>query len=396
MTNNRLSPPRPDSQRTPPKVLAEVLEEAKADIRKRLEKYPFDLLHCDPYFIHLKEEELKECSESLRSIFFRYPEIFIIDFEFLSFEESGKPINIDREAVSKLFETVFTTATINQLEKFFSSIVPIYLENMERARAADSEIERTYLKIEYEKYQLAKQGLNRLELSSKINFLKERPIAEHEVEKAKSQVLEEIEDALKEVISSPDIPDAEKAEFIKKTASHAVESSKARQKGVQFEEFVQQKAQALQKKGEIFSHRPKQKDAVQPPDLSEIPPYQGRRGRPRRGQPRDVTALDYLKTHYGQWLSAFGAEQDSVFQDQIRAHDPDLIKGIDNQLRTEGKGRKVRDFVKTRSDRVDRELENVSVEDLKRKPQLAGTLYTREKRAADKAKAAPSRSLTRK
>jgi hypothetical protein len=38
--------------------------------------------------------------------------------------------------------------------------------------------------------------------------------------------------------------------------------------------------------------------------------------------------------------------------------------------------------------------QNVSVEDLKRKPRLAGTLYSREKRAADKAKA-PSHSPSR-
>jgi hypothetical protein len=109
-----------------------------------------------------------------------------------------------------------------------------------------------------------------------------------------------------------------------------------------------------------------------------------------------VTALDFLETHYGQWLSAFRAEQDSVFQDQIRTHDPKLIQGVKNQLHEEGKGRKVSDVVKTRSARKDRELENASVEDLKRKPQLAGTLYSREKRAADKAKAAPSDSVTRK
>jgi hypothetical protein len=216
------------------------------------------------------------------------------------------------------------------------------------------------------------------------------------VESAKLQALKEIGDALDKVISSPDVPDAEKAEFIKKTASHTVESSEARQKGVQFEEFIQQKAQALPKKGDIFPPQPKQEKALQPPDLSEIPLYRGRRGRRKQGSPPEVRPLDFLKTHYGQWLSAFGAEENRVYQDQIRAHDPDLIKRIDNQLRTEGKGRKVRDFVKTRSARRDRELENASAEDLRKNHRLAATLYSREKRAADKAKAAHSHSVTRK
>lgn len=216
------------------------------------------------------------------------------------------------------------------------------------------------------------------------------------VETAKLQALKEIGDALDNVISSPDVPDAEKAEFIKKTASHAVESSEARQKGVQFEEFIQQKAQALPKKGDIFSPQPNQEKALQPPDLSEIPLYRGRRGRRRQGSPPEVRPLDFLKTHYGQWLSAFGAEENIVFQDQIRAHDSKLIQGVKNQLRTEGKGRKVSDFVKTRSARLDRELENESVADLKKTRRLASTLYSRETRAAKAKAAAPARSVTRK
>jgi hypothetical protein len=94
MTNNPQSLLSPDSQPTPSKGLAVALEEAKADILRRLEKYPFDPSCRDPYFIHLKEEELKECSESLQSIFFRYPEIFIIDFESLLFEEPVRVHNI--------------------------------------------------------------------------------------------------------------------------------------------------------------------------------------------------------------------------------------------------------------------------------------------------------------
>jgi hypothetical protein len=50
--------------------------------------------------------------------------------------------------------------------------------------------------------------------------------------------LKEFGDALEEVVSSPDIPDAEKPEFINKTTSHAVEIFQARKKGVQFEESI--------------------------------------------------------------------------------------------------------------------------------------------------------------
>jgi hypothetical protein len=219
---------------------------------------------------------------------------------------------------------------------------------------------------------------------------KEREPRVRKLDLASSQALKEFGDALEEVVSSPDIPDAEKPEFINKTTSHAVEIFQARKKGVQFEESIQQKAQTLQKKGEIFSHKPKQEKAVQPPDLSKIPLWQDRK------QGEKAKALDYLETHYGQYLTAFSAEQNNVFQDQIRAHDPKLVQGVINQLRGEGKGRKLRDFVKTRSARVDQELENVSVEDLKKKPRLASTLYSRETRAAKAKAAAPSRSVTRK
>ena len=82
-------------------------------------------------------------------------------------------------------------------------------------------------------------------------------------------------------------------------------------------------------------------------------------------------------------MSVFSADQDTIFQDDIRAHDPNLIKGIHNQLREEGQGRKLRDFVKTRSARIDRELESITVEDLKKNARLASTLSTRGRRATE-------------
>ncbi|HZA28064.1 MAG TPA: hypothetical protein VE735_00425, partial [Gammaproteobacteria bacterium] len=201
----------------------------------------------------------------------------------------------------------------------------------------------------------------------------------------------ELEDSVEEKLkSSEDTSDVFNIP-VSVAVSLAPDINKASQKGVSHEEIkqaLQQKVQALQKQGDIFTHQPQQDKALQPPDLSGIPSW--------RGKDLDGNALDYIKSHYGRWLSAFDAEQNSVFQDQIRAHDPKLIQGVRNQLREEGKGRKVSDIVKTRSARVDRELENISVADLKKNPRLASTLYSRETRAAKAKAAAPTRSVTRK
>jgi hypothetical protein len=95
-------------------------------------------------------------------------------------------------------------------------------------------------------------------------------------------------------------------------------------------------------------HQPNQEIRGEAPDLSEIPQWSGAR--------EDVPALDFLKEHYGQWLSAFGAEQDAIYQDQIRKHDPKLLHGVVAQLRWEGQNRKIKEFVKPKSARTDREL----------------------------------------
>jgi hypothetical protein len=214
---------------------------------------------------------------------------------------------------------------------------------------------------------------------------------QHRVDTAKPQALKELEDSVEEKLkSSEDTSDVFNIP-VSVAVSLAPDINKASQKGVSHEEIkqaLQQKVQALQKQGDIFTHQPQQDKALQSPDLSGVPSW--------RGKDLDGNALDYIKSHYGRWLSTFGAEQNSVFQDQIRAHDPKLIQGVRNQLREEGKGRKVSDIVKTRSARVDRELENISVADLKKNPRLASTLYSRETRAAKAKAAAPTRSVTRK
>lgn len=65
------------------RTLSEVLEEAKADILKRIGKYPFDCLPAVHAVSTAAIEDIKKCIES---IFFRYPQIFIRDYASLDIE----------------------------------------------------------------------------------------------------------------------------------------------------------------------------------------------------------------------------------------------------------------------------------------------------------------------
>jgi hypothetical protein len=184
------------------------------------------------------------------------------------------------------------------------------------------------------------------------------------------------EDDFREKSISSDIPDDEKIDIFKEGLSVAREIFEARLlKGITLEEFYNEKAQLIaKKKGVVFESQSKPKEQpLTPPDLSEIPLWQGRK--------KDGMPLDFIRTHYGQWLSAFGAEQDSVFQNQVRARDPGLIKGVHNQLREEGKSRKLHDFVKTRSARMDRELESINSSDLRQAERLSAAFRRRQYKA---------------
>jgi hypothetical protein len=200
------------------------------------------------------------------------------------------------------------------------------------------------------------------------------------------EALRKLRKSRKELLSSDAISGEVKADVLEKTASLVQDIFQASQKHIPFEETLQQKAQALQQKGDIFVHQPK--PVEQPPDLSDIPLWRGRK--------QDGKPLDFLEAHYRQWLSRFGAPEDAVYMDQIHKHDPKLLQGVRNQLREEGKGDKPRDFIKPRSARIDRELANVTVEDLKKNTRLASTFHTRHRRAAEANVTAPSRSVTRK
>lgn len=214
------------------------------------------------------------------------------------------------------------------------------------------------------------EGLDSIESDIKIM---ERRISEQEDEIVKLEALRRFRDSTEKFLSSHDISGEQKVAVLSKTASLVHDIFEASQQNIPFEEILQQKAQALQPKtGDIFVHRTKPEGVGQAPDLSEIPQWQGRK--------KDGMPLDFIQSHYGQFLSAFGAEQDNIFQDQIRAHDPRLIKGANNQLQEEGKGRKLRELVKTRSARVDRELESINSTYLKQAQRLSTANRRRQAR----------------
>jgi hypothetical protein len=209
-----------------------------------------------------------------------------------------------------------------------------------------------------------------------------------DVEEAKLQTSSKVEGSIEEFALS-DIPDEVKVTVFEEAASLLHDIFRAPQNNTPIVEVLAQKQETLrQKGGVVFVGQPQPPETGQAPDLSEIPRWQGRK--------QDGMPLAFIQAHYGQWLSAFGAQEDTIFQDQIRKHNPGLIKGMHNQLREEGQGRKVREIVKPRSARLDRELENLNDEDLKKFPRLASTLYRRQRRTAEAKVTPPSHPGTRK
>jgi len=184
------------------------------------------------------------------------------------------------------------------------------------------------------------------------------------------QSLRKMTESTDALLSSQALSDQAKADVLEKTASLVHDIFQASQNHISFEDTLLQKAKALQQKtGDLFVHRPKPEARGQTPDLSTIPLWRGRK--------QDGMPLDFIKAHYGRCLSAFGAEQDTLFQDQIRTRDPKLLQGVSNQLHEEGQGRKLRDFVKPRSVRTERELESFDLATLKQAHRIKGLLSRR-------------------
>lgn len=200
----------------------------------------------------------------------------------------------------------------------------------------------------------------------KENEKLERVPMDGNVGEASAGALNKIGDIFRQIALSENMSDEDKMKAFDKSVSLVQDFFGACQEGKISETDFRHNAQ--------YSNKEKYGETL---DLSGIPFWRGRK--------QDGMPLTFLEKHYGDWLTAFRSDRDRVFQDQVRAHDLRLITGIHNQLREEDRGRKLHDFVKTRSARLDQELENATISDLIRDKRLAANLYTRGKRAAEAA-----------
>lgn len=203
----------------------------------------------------------------------------------------------------------------------------------------------------------------------------ERVPMDGNVEEASAGALSKIGDIFRQMALSENISDEDKMKAFDKSVSLVQDLFGTCQEGKISETDFRQKTQ--------YSNKEKDGETL---DLSGIPFWRDRK--------QDGMPLTFLEKHYGDWLTAFRSDRDRVFQDQVRAHDLRLITGIHNQLREEDRGRKLHDFVKTRSARLDQELENATISDLMRDKRLAANLYTRGKRAAEAANDIQTKQIT--
>jgi len=70
-------------------------------------------------------------------------------------------------------------------------------------------------------------------------------------------------------------------------------------------------------------------------------------------------ALKWLEKHWGKHLKFFGAEKNSIYQDQLRAIDPDLLVAITcgkYKKIIESQGLKIRDVIPRKSERITEEI----------------------------------------
>lgn len=74
-------------------------------------------------------------------------------------------------------------------------------------------------------------------------------------------------------------------------------------------------------------------------------------------------ALEWLEKHWGRYLKYFGAEKNSIYQDQLRKLDPALMEAITSvkyRCIVEARGKKVRDIIPTKSDRTSEIVSSIS------------------------------------
>ncbi|MEE9398542.1 MAG: hypothetical protein V3V31_16205 [Methylococcales bacterium] len=96
---------------------------------------------------------------------------------------------------------------------------------------------------------------------------------------------------------------------------------------------------------------PQELEEPEKPDISAVPLW--------RGKVKDGPAIDWLKTHYGQWLKCCGADKNYIYRQDILDHDPKLARGISREANILGKnGRK---FIPTDSDELDNREEQQGI-----------------------------------
>ena len=106
----------------------------------------------------------------------------------------------------------------------------------------------------------------------------------------------------------------------------------------------------------------KQESTVKP-DISGIPPWGGKK--------KDGPAIEWLDHHYGDYLATFRAEENLIYRQDILAHDPKLVDGVQRESYKSSK--KSRDYIPTRTDKVDTRGAELGIDN---SPELRSTVNT--------------------
>ncbi len=89
-----------------------------------------------------------------------------------------------------------------------------------------------------------------------------------------------------------------------------------------------------------------------------------------------VDPLEFLKQHYGCYLSHFGAPETVLYQDQLRRFDEGLFRAVENRLyylrtkKKEADTPRMKDVVPPKKDRTTKELNEACGEEFLKKPRL--------------------------